>query len=506
MTAHVSLSRLASAPTAARLTIDLVVPRHDLWRWHVELARRLRDKGHDVQLVEGQTAGRPSLVARLILSANALVWRMRGILSANAVAVLSPPRTNADLRIELGASSREVTGVRTLTLAFNGASSPLTALRILAEGKLPTVETLLDGVRIGRALPMVNRRSLIGRGFDDVLARALTLVEKTITSIASGEMPPSLDSAEQDQPKHTLLMAYLTSTLPRLAGELLRLATHRHAHWRVGYRLHNDARPPIDGQLGDGWRELPDNGDHFYADPFAYEHEGRRHVFVEDFCHRGRRACISAFEVHDDGSATVPRPVLIEPHHLSYPNVFERDGAIWMIPESSSARELVLYRAERFPDVWVRHAVLVAGKEICDATLLDHNGRLYLFSTERDGFGSTSDVMVVYSADRLEGPWSPHPQNPIQIDRSAARPGGAFIHRGNELFLPVQDGTQCYGGGLGIAQLRQLDPQRVEFAPPIPVTTEAWPHPLIHTYNSSARLEVIDGLAPAPRWPKGFRR
>jgi hypothetical protein len=110
MTAHVSLSRLASAPTAARLTIDLVVPRHDLWRWHVELARRLRDKGHDVQLVEGQTAGRPSLVARLILSANALVWRMRGILSANAVAVLSPPRTNADLRIELGASSREVTG------------------------------------------------------------------------------------------------------------------------------------------------------------------------------------------------------------------------------------------------------------------------------------------------------------------------------------------------------------------------------------------------------------
>jgi hypothetical protein len=136
---------------------------------------------------------------------------------------------------------------------------------------------------------MVNRRSLIGRGFDDVLARALTLVEKTIASIASGEMPRIARSAEQDQPKHNLLAAYLTSTLPRLAGELLRLATHRHAHWRVGYRLHNDARPPIDGQLGGGWRELPDNGDHFYADPFAFEHEGRRHVFVEDFCHRGRR-------------------------------------------------------------------------------------------------------------------------------------------------------------------------------------------------------------------------
>ena len=29
---------------------------------------------------------------------------------------------------------------------------------------------------------------------------------------------------------------------------------------------------------------------------------------------------------------------------------------------------------------------------------------------------------------------------------------------------------------------------------------------LSYTYNSSARLEVIDGLAPAPRWPKGFRR
>jgi hypothetical protein len=303
--------------------------------------------------------------------------------------------------------------------------------------------------------------------------------------------------------KQTLVGAYLTSTLPRLAGEALRLATHRQAHWRVGYRLSGNPAAPVDGKLGDGWREVPDDGRRFFADPFPFEHDGRHYIFVEDYDHAARKACISVCEVQPDGSATAPRPVLVEPHHLSYPNVFERDGAIWMMPEGSAARELVLYRAVEFPDLWVRQTVLIADREICDATLLSHNETLYLFATERDGYGSTSDVMVVYFADRLEGPWRPHPQNPITIDRAAARPGGAFIRADGEAFLPLQDGTECYGGGLGLARLGHLDRQSVAFAPPVPMRTGSdWPHPLIHTYNAAGGLEVIDALVPVARWQK----
>lgn len=494
--------------TETRLAIDLVVPAGDVWLWHLELARRLRTAGHDVQLIEGRLSQRPSPLARAILALTNPLPKIGGALTAAATAPLAArARETADLCIALGADARRRESVPTLSIAFDGDPSPFAALRMLATGALPTVEVAIDGRLVGRAAPMVNRLSLVGRAFDDVLARTLTLVEGTVANVAARRPLARLAPVPHVPPSQGLLTAYVTSTLPRLAGELLRVLTYRDAHWRVGYRLSADARLPVDGNLGSGWRELVDDGTHFYADPFPFMHEGRRYLFVEDYDHAAGKACISAAEIRADGSATAPRPVLVEPHHLSYPQVFEHDGAIWMIPEGSAARELVLYRAAQFPDLWVRHTVLVEGRELCDATLLEHQGGLYLFATDRDGYGSTSDIMVVYCADRLEGPWTPHPQNPITIDRAAARPGGAFIRQGRDIFLPLQDGTDCYGGGLGLARLVHLDRQRVELTAPWPMRTGSdWPYPRIHTYNTAGGLDVIDGIAPVARWLRGTKR
>jgi hypothetical protein len=173
--------------------------------------------------------------------------------------------------------------------------------------------------------------------------------------------------------------------------------------------------------------------------------------------------------------------------------VFELGGEVWMIPETSAARQVMLYRAERFPDRWVRYATLIADSEISDATLLERDGRFWLFGTERQAQGNASDTMVVFSADRLEGPWLPHPMNPVLIDRTAARPGGAFVKQGDRLFLPVQDGTLAYGGGLGLAELLQLDAHSVRFAAPRPVRPgNAWDRTGIHTLNRAGSIEVVD--------------
>ena len=148
---------------------------------------------------------------------------------------------------------------------------------------------------------------------------------------------------------------------------------------------------------------------------------------MEDFRHGGTRAVISVAEVFRDGAPTVPRVVLEEHYHLSYPQVFSHGGEIWMLPEGGSGGNLVLYRAESFPDRWVRHSILVRDRELFDATLLEHGDRLWLFASERDGYGSASDTLVVYHAPCLEGPWVPHPNNPIRIDRTAARPGSTGL-------------------------------------------------------------------------------
>ncbi|OWK20684.1 hypothetical protein AJ88_26865 [Mesorhizobium amorphae CCBAU 01583] len=171
-----------------------------------------------------------------------------------------------------------------------------------------------------------------------------------------------------------------------------------------------------------------------------------------------------------------------------------------MLPEASASGRLTLYRASAFPDRWIAETVLVEG-EISDATLLEHGGLLWLFATDRDGYGSTSDTLVVFCAPALAGPWKPHPMNPVMIDHRMARPGGAFVRIDEgHMLLPVQDGTLGYGGGLGLCELLELDQQTVRLSAPRPIDTDGdWPYPKIHTLNRSGVLEAIDGIAVVRR-------
>jgi len=153
----------------------------------------------------------------------------------------------------------------------------------------------------------------------------------------------------------------------------------------------------------------------------------------------------------------------------------------------------VLYRAEQFPHHWVREAVLVSGRKLNDMTLLVRDDRLWLIGTEQIGQGSASDTMVVWSSRALSGPWSPHPLNPIRIDRATARPGGRFIERDGRTYLPVQDGTLAYGGGLGLIELLELSDTAVRFGPVQPIDAgPGWVRKGIHTLDRAGRLEVID--------------
>ena len=352
---------------------------------------------------------------------------------------------------------------------------------------------------------MVDSRLSIVRGLNDVLARMVTLLVDTADNYLKGQMiRPGLPraSAKDTCPTNGQIVgAYFLSAMPRLAaGAVRRLGFHIN-RWRVSYRFHNGETVAATGLLaGEPWTDLPDDGSRFYADPFAFEWQGRHFIFVEDFRHGGTRAVISVAEVFRDGAPTVPRVVLEEHYHLSYPQVFSHGGEIWMLPEGGSGGNLVLYRAESFPDRWVRHSILVRDRELFDATLLEHGNRLRLFASERDGYGSASDTLVVYHAPCLEGPWAPHPSNPVRIDRTAARPGGCFVRVGDRIVLPLQDGTDNYGGGLGLADLVQLDEKTVRLTRPVPILASAKvPYPKIHTLNSSEHLEVIDCLAPTPR-------
>jgi hypothetical protein len=475
--------------------IRIAVPAGATRAWQLDLARRLAAAGHAVQVVAGQGGDAWPGVIRGVLALESRLSRRGGALWAEAAAAFDPPEGTADLVIDLCGDAHDPAA---LSLLFDGSASASAAAAALLRGSLPDLEVVRGGNVVARARPMVDGRIQPGRGLDDVLARAITLLVATVGRILAGETLPVLAAAaRQAGDAAGLASTVALRAVPRAVGEAARRLRVWPAHWRVGYRFHDGPGVAELGQLrGPDWSILPDDGARYYADPFAFEHRGRHFIFVEEYPHHGGKGLISVAEFDAAGRPSVPRVVLEEPHHLSYPQVFARGGDIFMLPEAGASNALTLYRAERFPDVWRPHAALIEGRALFDATFLEHGGRLWLLASERDGAGSTSDTLVAFFADRLEGPWTPHRANPVLIDRAAARPGGAFVRVGRRIVRPVQDGTESYGGGLGLSDLVRLDEQAVEFSRPVGILgMKSWPYPRIHTLNRAGRLEVIDGLA-----------
>ncbi|AOF89768.1 hypothetical protein [Sinorhizobium sp. RAC02] len=485
------------------LPIDVVVPQRGPRVWQAQIISRLDMGNDDVAVLHAPPATPWPIGVNSILDLERRLFRRFDRALASPVAEI-PARVRARapaLRLDLSGNAPP-SNIPTITLRFDRANSDLAVARAVAMGELPALEAVLDGRTIvGRALPMVDRQEAASLGVEDVLARAVTLILSVVRAFAEGRLEDmGTVSSASDDSGEGFLAAYLSRALPRLGREALRRVRYRQTHWRVGYRFIDGPGVAETGRLGTGWAVLPDAGDRFYADPFAVHWQGQFFLFVEDYVHAVGKAVISVVPFTHDRKPLMPRVVLEEPHHLSYPQVFERDGTLWMLPEASASGRLTLYRAAEFPDKWLPAATLLEG-EISDATLLDHGGSLWLFATRRDGYGSTSDTMVVFEAATLLGPWREHAANPILIDRRRARPGGAFI-RGREgrLLLSVQDGTLGYGGGLGLSELVGLDATTVHLSDPRPVLADGdWPYPQIHTLNRSGSLEVIDGIAAVPR-------
>lgn len=480
-------------PTA----IAVIVPAPHPMRWHTKLIARLRHEGHSVQVRVGGAAAPGALGA--ILGFEALRFGP-GLASADAAIEATGELDTPSLAIDLTGVAASA-DVPTLTVLFDGRPGLDVVARTVLTGGQPTIAVLCDGTPIGLARPMVSERIWLTRSMNDILIRAIDLLERSVREVVANR---TVDLAALPVPRHArgLMIAYWLGIGPKLAERLLLKLRYKPFHWRVGYRFH---AAPIAGLGFDGvaegyatrpapaWQDLPEDGSRFYADPFPIAVDGRHFLFVEEFPHATGKGVISVAEASADGRFGAPRVVLEESFHLSYPQVFQHDGAFWMIPETAGGRDLYLYRAEQFPDRWVRHAMLIENRPLSDATLLQRDGRFWLFAAD-GGEGSSSDAMLVFHADQLTGPFLPHIANPILIDQASARPAGAFIVGGAFPVLPVQDGTRGYGSGMGLVEVLELNLERVRIGPVRRLDSPGWRCEFKHTTNRAGRLEVIDGV------------
>jgi hypothetical protein len=484
------------------LRIAIALSGEEACFWRAPLAKALAADGHDVGFVLGPVDPHPPGSDLLALLERLL---------HGAPAPLAPQRPNRqerefDLIITGGETSSS--GPPSLALLCDGAPCAHGAAAALLAGRAPNLQARLwgsdqsEGALIAAGAAALEEPHLYFRSQERVAGRLADIGRIAVRrlSVEGFDAPglPSDGRAESSRRRRPLEFAIggLTGAVRRRLQRLLK----RDERWRVAWRVaagDEVARRGVWSAFA--FHDLPDDGRRYYADPFVFAHEGRSFVLCEEFPYETGRGVLSVFEIGGGRILAPPRPILEQPYHLSYPMVFARDGAIWMIPESSQANRIELWRADSFPDRWTQTAVLVDGVSASDATLFEQNGRLWLFATIAEAGGSSWDSLHLWSADRLEGPWAAHPANPVLIDAGSARPAGMPFFYDGRWIRPTQDCSRFYGGGLVLCAIDRLDEagfaqsrlKRLDLPPGACGSS-------VHTLNAAGNIEAIDVFGPRP--------
>jgi len=237
---------------------------------------------------------------------------------------------------------------------------------------------------------------------------------------------------------------------------------------------------------------MPANRNFWAADPILVDHEGKTWLFYEAVEYD--RGHIAVAEVREDCTLGQPSVILKDEIHYSYPFVFRRGENWFMIPESSEAREVRLYRAVDFPISWEQTAVLLRERAV-DTTVFEQNGHSYLLTYLTDGTSErvTPKAYEMFWEDdgvRLsEIPWRNY--DPLRV-----RGAGPLVQEKGSLLRPAQiSQEQRYGDAVAFYRVQMGETYRE--TPEFELTSDDVKVSGIftdglHTYCASEGFEAID--------------
>lgn len=483
--------------------LNLYLPRGDIRNWHSTLIARLERIGARVGVVQAPGPERP-LSLRLCEELERLLYGARGSGLCDKLESASfGPAPVGD-----GAATFDLTGSeapRTGAIAplYDDAPGDVARDAALLDGRMPRLalgRATADGFEIlAEGLPANERPWSLRAGREALAARILALAPLALRNAIQGELRATRKIAPRHGP-----MAFLAGALAgRATAKLKRLLAHEQ-HWRIGWRALGDyggamawRASGMDGWGEGGWSWLADDRQRYFADPFPFEHEGRLYLFCEEFPYATGKGVISVAALDRQGRAETPRVVLEADCHLSYPVVFRHGGKIWMMPESSGGDRLDLYRAERFPDRWVRDRVLIDGLAISDATPFAAKDKWWLLATISEEGGSSWDCLSLFTAADPLGPWTRCGDGPVLVDASCARPAGLVQTIGGELWRPAQDCVGGYGKGVALCRIDHVGEDgfrqtvAARLGPPPGAALDG-----AHTLNIGGGFEFIDVVGP----------
>jgi hypothetical protein len=333
---------------------------------------------------------------------------------------------------------------------YHGWSTTGFVIQKLTE-ELDGGEVLLRGAVPTQGTHLLNRALLYEKSYS-----YLKILLERIA--ATGQLPPAEPHVPYSgklfvKPRTREVATYLCKRAARTMQGHVRNALRRTERWGVCF-VRSDWP---DAAFWRGKRIATPKG-RFLADPFVITRDGRTYVFVEDYVYATDKGHITAFEIGGAGARELGI-ALDEKFHLSFPFLFEYQGALYMCPESNAAREIRIYRCSKFPLEWTLEHVAMRNVSAVDTMLFPHGDRWWMLTnlSPTEPLEFSSELHIFWAPGPLATSWTPHPRNPVLIDPTCARNAG-LLHNGRGIVRVCQSqGFGSYGAAASLMQVTRLD-------------------------------------------------
>lgn len=234
---------------------------------------------------------------------------------------------------------------------------------------------------------------------------------------------------------------------------------------------------------------VPNPNGMWAADPFILEKDNKVYIFAELFSLWQWRGKLG-YCVYENNKFSKWNIIFDDVHHYSYPNVFENNGEIFMMPETGSVNEISIYKAVDFPSKWEKQSVILSGEKMVDSVFISDDTIL-----SYKMFGNFKNHLVLLKKENND--WFQVAS--IVDSQEIKRPAGKVFAYGDHLVRPAQDGRKLYGGAIKFFDCSNIvndinSEKEIVDLQPSEIVVKNLNKEFVgtHTYNASHNFEIVD--------------
>ena len=322
----------------------------------------------------------------------------------------------------------------------------------------------------------------------------------------SGEAPVAWPSSQRLHRRQPWLMKTRWG-LERAGARLQRPSPQADCGWQVGV-----ARLETHSERLQLCHRLPSQGADWFADPFLISDGPRTWLFCERWDALDGKGVIDLFALQDSGLHRVGC-VIEEPFHLSFPRVVYSKGAWFATVESSANRDVRLYRALEFPNIWTFERVLLSEQASTDPILIpsDHGWWLLVNHQSSQSFPreTSPELHLFHSPDLLQGTFTAHQRSPLLVDSACGRNGGLLTIANQWHRVSQRTGIDnAYGQAVALKRIHGLNKENYSETAVSPSWLTTLPKRLrashLHTMNNSGSWLTFDFRSSADQTCRGW--